>query len=217
MIYGYEGKDVYEFPLIAWYLEGEHRILVDTGGSAPDSVAGRKAAPYKRTPEQEIDRALAAIGVSPEEIDYVILTHLHWDHAGNNHFFKHAPMYCQKSEIDGLRIPENASKGYDHDYISGFDYELVDGDQQLFDGISVMLTPGHTPGMQCVIVDTKEGKAILSGDLITVEESLAYEPPRFNALLYIDAASAMAQRSLDRVLSLSRHILPGHDPAVFRA
>ena len=215
MIYGYEGKDVHDFPLIAYYLEGEHKLLVDTGGSAPDSGPGKKAAPYKRPPEQEIDRALRAIGVSPDDIEYVILTHLHWDHAGNNHFFPNAKMFCQKSELDGLDIPVNAQKGYDIEYVKSFHYELIDGDRQLFDGISVVLAPGHTPGMQCIIAETESGKAVLSGDLITLRESIAYVPPRFNALLYDVSAAETAQKSLEKVLAISGLILPGHDRAVF--
>jgi len=215
MIYSYEGKEVLDFPLIAWYLEGEHKILVDTGGSAPDSEMGKKTAPYKRSQAQELDMALGKIGVSPKDIGYVILTHLHWDHAGNNHFFPHAKLFCQKSELEGLTDAENASKGYDHDYISGFSYELIDGDKQLFNGISVMLAPGHTPGMQCVIVDTADGKAVLTGDLITLRESLTYDPPRFNALLYSDAAFPIAQASFEKVMTISRLIYPGHDPGVF--
>jgi glyoxylase-like metal-dependent hydrolase (beta-lactamase superfamily II) len=216
MIYGYEGKEVLEFPLIAWYLEGERRILVDTGGSPPESAAGKKAMPYQRAPEQEIDKALGAIGVSPDDIECVILTHLHWDHAGNNHFFPHAKLICQMSELGGLSDEENAGKGYDLDYISGFYYTLTDGDEELFDGISVMLTPGHTPGMQCVIVDTEDGKAILTGDLITLRESLGFDPPRFNALLYSDGAFAQAQESLNKALAISRLIYPGHDYEVFK-
>ena len=214
MIYGYEGKEVYDFPLIAYYLEGEHRILVDTGGSPPESAMGRKAAPYKRSREQEIDSALGAIGVSPADIEYVILTHLHWDHAANNHFFPNAVLYCQRAELEGLENSENAKKGYDLDYIKGFEYELIDGDKQLFSGVSVILAPGHTPGMQCVAVDTHEGKALLSGDLITLRESLSYDPPRFNALLYSDSAFGLAQESFDKVLAVSKNMFPGHDPGV---
>lgn len=215
MIYGYEGKEVQDFPLIAYYLEGEHRILVDTGGSPPDSVAGRNAAPYKRSPAQELDRALDAIGVSPGDIEYVILTHLHWDHAANMHFFPNATIYCQMIELDGLENSENAKKGYDISYVRSFNYHLIDGDDQIFDGVSVILAPGHTPGMQCVAVDTSYGNVIISGDLITLRESLSYDPPRFNALLYSDSAFGVAQKSFEKILSASRLILPGHDPSVF--
>lgn len=215
MIYGYEGAEVLDFPLIAFYLEGEHKILVDTGGSDPDSAQGKKAAPYKRSQRQALDTALKEIGVEPDDIDTVILTHLHWDHAANNHFFSNATLMCQKIEYESLLDPAVAKKGYDMDNVLNFRYELVDGDKQIYDGVSVMLTPGHTPGMQCVVVDTSVGKVLLTGDLVTLQESLAYDPPRANALLYDDAAAGEMQESLNKILPFARNILPGHDPGVF--
>jgi glyoxylase-like metal-dependent hydrolase (beta-lactamase superfamily II) len=215
MIYGYGRREVLDFPLIAYYIEGEHRILVDTGGSHPDSAQGKRAAPYRRRPEQELDAALSAIGVSAKDIDYLILTHLHWDHAGNNHLFTHIPIFCQKLEFDNLIDPAGDRKGYDTDDVLQYSYELVDGDKQLFDGVSVLLAPGHTKGMQCVVVDTEKGKAVITGDLAPLREGLEYDPPRCNALLYSDEAYEQARSSLDKVLSVSRMILPGHDSGVF--
>ena len=215
MIYGYEGAEVCDFPLVAYYLEGAHKILVDTGGSPPESAQGKRAAPYKRLPEQKLDAALRAIGVDPGEIDTVILTHLHWDHAANNHLFPNATLMCQKIEYESLLDPQVTKKGYDMENVMTFKYALIDGDRQIYEGISAVLTPGHTPGMQSVVVDTDIGRVILTGDLITLRESLSYDPPRFNALLYDDSAVGDMQRSLGRILPISRKILPGHDPGVF--
>ena len=215
MIYGYEGTEVLDFPLIAYYLDGEHKILVDTGGSAPDSAQGQRAAPYKRAPEQELGAALIRIGVSPQAVEYVIFTHLHWDHAGNNHLFSSAKFLCQKVEYENLVDPNGEKTGYDLDDVMKYNYELIDGDAELFDGISVLTAPGHTRGMQCVAVDTDSGKVVLTGDLITLRASLKYDPPRFNALLYNDSAAGIAQKSLDKVLAVYGLLLPGHDPDVF--
>ena len=215
MIYGYKGTEVLDFPLIAYYLEGEHKILVDTGGSDLESAQGKRAAPYKRPPEQELDAALKGIGVDPGDIDTVILTHLHWDHAANNHYFPNATLMCQKIEYESLLDPNVTKKGYDMENILKFSYELIDGDQQIFDGISVVLTPGHTPGMQSIVVDTDIGKVILTGDLVTLRESLRYDPPRFNALLYDDSALESMYESLNKIIPISRNILPGHDAEVF--
>ncbi len=215
MIQDYEGAEVLDFPLIAYYLEGEHKILVDTGGSHPESEQGKKAAPYKRPPEQELDAALKAVGVDPADIDTVILTHLHWDHAANNHLLPNAKLMCQKIEYESLFDPYTPKKGYDTDSVLKFTYELLDGDQKVFDGVSVMLTPGHTLGMQSVIVDTEIGKVVLTGDMVTLRESLSYDPPRANALLYDDSAIGIMRESLKKILPISRNILPGHDPSVF--
>ncbi|MCL2165342.1 MAG: N-acyl homoserine lactonase family protein [Oscillospiraceae bacterium] len=215
MIYGYDGTEIQDFPLIAYYLEGEHKILVDTGGSAPDSQAGKRAAPYKRSQKQELDVALRSIGVSAEDIEYVIFTHLHWDHAGNTHLFPRAKLYCRKIEYESLIGPDVDQKGYDIDYLLGFEYDLIDGDKELFEGVTVISAPGHTRGMQCVAVDSGIGKVVLTGDLVTLRESLNYNPPRFNALLYSDTAVSVAQNSLDKILAISDLVLPGHDNSVF--
>ena len=215
MIFGYDGKEILDFPLVAYYLEGEHKILVDTGGSAPESAQGKRAAPYKRTPEQELDAALRNIGTSAEDIEYVIFTHLHWDHAGNTHMFPNAKLICQKIEYEGLTDPMCEKTGYDLEYVLGFDYELIDGDKELFRGVRVITAPGHTRGMQCVVVDTDIGKVVLTGDIVTLRASLKYDPPRFNALLYNDSAVSVAQASLDKVLAISTLVLPGHDAEVF--
>lgn len=74
--FGYQGTEVEDFPVIAYYLEGEHKILVDNGGCAVDAPRGVAAQPYTRTKEQEIDNALRAIGVEPEEIEFIIFTHI---------------------------------------------------------------------------------------------------------------------------------------------
>jgi len=101
------------------------------------------------------------------------------------------------------------------DNVLDYKYELIDGDAELFDGVSVIHAPGHTRGMQCVIVNTETGKVILTGDLVTQRASLKYDPPRFNAILYSDSATDVAQKSLDKVLSISMMALPGHDAGVF--
>ena len=89
--------DIIDFPLISYYLEGNnHKIIVDTGGAPPDGVRWQ---PYFRTENESLDSALKAIGVSPEEIDIVILTHLHWDHASNNHLFPNAHFIVQQKEF----------------------------------------------------------------------------------------------------------------------
>lgn len=215
MIHGYKGTEVLPFPLIAYYLEGEHKILVDTGGCSPEAERGKKAAPYTRTTEQELDKALEAIGVKPEDIEYVIFTHIHWDHAGNNELFPNAKFLCQRKEFESVTNPDSPKIGYDLPEILKYKYELIDGDQQIFDGISAILTPGHTEGMQCLVVDTEEGKVVLTGDLITLQESFRYDPPVCNGLFADENCLAQMYEGVNKVAAITKKILPGHDPNVF--
>ena len=214
MINGYKGKEILPFPLTAYYLEGEHKIMVDTGGCAPDEPRGIAAQPYTRTPEQDLKATLKNIGVDPDEIEYVIFTHIHWDHAYNNSLFKKAKFICQRKEYDGVASGADLL-GYVPEEVLKYEYEFTDGDEELFDGISVMMTPGHTRGMQCVVVDTDSGKVVITGDLITVRESFNQDPPECNGLYPNEEALAQMREGVAKVAAVSRKILPGHEPGVY--
>ena len=203
--------EVIDFPLIPYYLEGPgYKILVDTGGTPPD---GLKWQPYSRTENESLDRALNDIGVSPEDIDIVILTHLHWDHASNNHLFPKARFIVQRKEYDYLRAPEPEVKaGYELDLVLRTEYELIDGDTNIVPGISVVLAPGHSTGMQCVVIETGAGKYILGGDLITLFENWEAEPHIPNGIFY-DLNTML--ESMDKIDRINGTVLPGHDGEVF--
>jgi N-acyl homoserine lactone hydrolase len=191
-----------DFPMIAFYIEGEgHRIMVDTGGSAPDGVHWM---PYTRTPEEELDAALRNIGVEPEEIDTVLFTHIHWDHAGNNHLFPNARFIAQAREVADLH-----ADGVETHIVEKTKFETVDGDVEIYPGLSVVLAPGHSPGMQCIVVDTAEGKVMLTGDLIAMYESWERSCP---GGCY---DRAVADASIGKIRKVCDRILPGHEPRVF--
>jgi N-acyl homoserine lactone hydrolase len=203
--------DIIDFPLISYYLEGPgHRILVDTGGTPPDGV---KWQPYFRTENEALDRALNDIGVSPEDIDVVILTHLHWDHASNNHLFPNTRFIVQRKEYEYLTAPEPEVKaGYEPELVLRTEYELIDGDIDIVPGISAVLAPGHSTGMQCVVVETGAGKYILGGDLITLFENWEAEPHIPNGVFY--DLNIMLE-SLEKIDRINGTVLPGHDEEVF--
>ena len=91
------GKEII-FPLICWYCtDGARKVMIDTGGTAPD----HRWQPYTRRPEQTLEYQLKQLGVKAEEITDVIFTHLHWDHAGNNHLFNNAKFLCPGGRITG--------------------------------------------------------------------------------------------------------------------
>jgi glyoxylase-like metal-dependent hydrolase (beta-lactamase superfamily II) len=201
--------EVFPFPILAYYLESadkSRRILVDTGGSAPD---GKSWMPYERPKEQELDAALAAIGVKPEDVDTVILTHLHWDHASNNGLFPKAKFYVQKLEYEQISDPGVTDiPGTILPLVRQTKYELLDGDVDVFEGISVMITPGHTRGHQCVLVDTAAGKYIICGDLITQLENWRHEPKIPNGIYY---DLEVITESTNKIAKVPGTILPGHD------
>jgi N-acyl homoserine lactone hydrolase len=97
-----------------------------------------------------------------EGVEVVVNTHLHFDHCGGNRRFAGLPTYVQRAELEAAGGPDYLTEWVRFD---GADYRCLDGDGELFDGISVLSTPGHSPGHQCVVVETDEGPVVLGGDV----------------------------------------------------
>ncbi len=203
------GSDIQEeFPLIAFLLMGDGRnILVDTGGSEPDQ---KKWMPYKRSADQNLDRQLKAHGVQPEEIDTVIFTHLHWDHAGNNQLMPNARFYVQRKEYEPVFRED--LPGFERDLVLKTRYELLDGDTEgICPGISVLLTPGHSPGSQTILAETEHGIVALAGDLIPTYENIERKLPNGG-----NYDVQVITESMYRILDLGYPILPGHEEGLFQ-
>lgn len=112
----------------------------------------------------ETNQPLREIGVMPEDIEIVILIHLHWDHASNNGLFKNATFLVQKKELEYASSPLPVHlKGYEapqsgmRPHYLGVKYTVTSGDYEVVPGVSTILTPGHSPGSQCVAVETEKG------------------------------------------------------------
>jgi glyoxylase-like metal-dependent hydrolase (beta-lactamase superfamily II) len=119
----------------------------------------------------------------------------------------------QQKEYDYLTAPDPAAKaGYEPDLVLRTEYELVDGDIDIIPGISVVLAPGHSMGMQCVVVETRAGKYVLGGDLITLFENWEAEPHVPNGVFY--DLNIMLE-SLEKINRINGTVLPGHDEEVF--
>lgn len=201
-----------EAPVIAWYIEGAgKKILVDTGGEDADEVTDRTL--YTQTVEQKIEAALGRLGVGCQEIDTVINTHLHWDHCGGNNRFRQAEFIVQEEELRIARdpLPLHAA-GYSSEAITETRFTTVKGDGEVVDGVSVLLTPGHSIGMQGVLVEAETSKYFICGDTVGLYECLEREPPIVGAI-YVDLRDYYA--SLKKIAGLGAVVLPGHDPKVF--
>ena len=150
-------------PVYIFYLEGgPEKILVDAG--MPASGYGGKTGG-----EKAVSRALEAVGVKPEEIDTLVLTHLHFDHCAAVHLFKNARVIVQEKEWEAATDPIPAMQSvYDPSLIRAVErmnLVLADGDREIAPGVSTLLLPGHTEGLQGLSVDTRAGTYVLAGDL----------------------------------------------------
>ena len=120
-------------------------VLVDTGVGGPDQMLSDW-----RVVNRSAADALAELDMTPGDIGLVINTHLHFDHCGQNAVFPHAPCYVQRAELD--RAKREARELYDWFGFMNARFELLDGDAEVLPGLSVIATPGHTVGHQCVVV-----------------------------------------------------------------
>ena len=206
-----------DFPLVAYFVtNGETKVLFDTGAFVPENgyvPAGKPNGPYIQKKEQRIDNALMAIGVDCDEIKTVVLSHLHWDHAGSCHFFKNAKFIVQKIEYEYALNPIKIHQfPYKRDEFENRDFKFVDGDIEIGDGLRLILTPGHTPGSQTLLVDTEQGIYGLVADLVNTRECWESDPKLANGY-HTDLI--VHYQSFEKVAASTDYILEGHEIRVF--
>ena len=198
-----------------WLVRGGGRnILVDTGF---DMAKGETFNPDMKQPDEwrPLSR-LSKLGVSPQEIDTVILTHLHWDHFSPTACeFENAVFWVNKTELETVLHPPFAWFGQFvfTDVIRELKdqgrFREVEGDREIAEGISVFHTGGHTPGNQSVIVPTSRGRAIITGDVVFTYRNIEEDVPvGFNYNL-MECFAAM-----EKIRAQADIILPAHDPLV---
>jgi glyoxylase-like metal-dependent hydrolase (beta-lactamase superfamily II) len=201
-----------------WILRNAHRtVLVDTG-------FGKRAADERRRPlDFDPVDALSRLGIDPDAIEDIILTHLHFDHARNIERFGKARFHVQDSEVGfatgrcmcepHLRFPfdvEDVVTLVRHTFASRVVFH--DGDATPLPGISLHAVPGHTSGIQAVRVMTNRGPIVLASDASHFYANYLRRGP-FSVT--VDAIATL--RSYDRLRQLAgsvERIIPGHDPRV---
>jgi glyoxylase-like metal-dependent hydrolase (beta-lactamase superfamily II) len=109
-----------------------------------------------------LDEALAAAGARVADVKIVANCHLHFDHSGGNFRFAGIPIFAQNKEHAAAREPNYTFPDKVVDF-PGATFELVDGDATPLPEITIVPTPGHTPGHQSVVVETRQGRLILAG------------------------------------------------------
>lgn len=183
-------------------------ILLDTGlGELPEEF--RKYYTIDRT--QTLERSLANEGLKPEDISLVINTHLHADHCGNNRLFKNARFVVQETELKYAQNPDRFLKGgYFKELFEDLDFTTISGDQEIVPGISTILTAGHTPGHQSILVDATNSPLgrnyIYCGDEAPLEENL--QKRNITGILYSQVKSLAA---LDRLREYNVEYIYSHD------
>jgi N-acyl homoserine lactone hydrolase len=191
-------------------------ILVDTGiprTYVDDPVGTAKRDGYeswmRTAPGEENLPAgqLAKIGLGPGDVTHVVVTHTHFDHAGGLGDFPGAVHVIQRAERE-LETP--VYKGFV--WPEGVEWQVVDGDAELAQGVRLLATPGHSPGHMSVMVDLPvTGKVLIAIDAIYLPASL--EKDNFKASWNEEVARASGHRVARMAEEEGAWLMFGHDPA----
>jgi glyoxylase-like metal-dependent hydrolase (beta-lactamase superfamily II) len=197
----------------------ERTFVIDTGF---DAKAGGKR---RRQFVQPVEDGLAGVGIRHDEVKDVVLTHLHYDHAGNPGLFPNARFHLQKCEMEYSTGPcmceKHVNKDYEPDDIARivnktFDGQVafLEGDVDLAPGVSLHKLGGHTPGMQCVRVLTRRGAVVLASD--ASHFYMNFQEDKVFPVNYNRDDTLAGYRRLRELAESDAHIIPGHDSKVLR-
>ncbi|MEW6629857.1 MAG: MBL fold metallo-hydrolase [Pseudomonadota bacterium] len=130
------------------------RVLVDTGMTELHPAMADLDPRLYPLSKQDFD---------VDGIDIVVNTHLHGDHCGGNHLFTNKPIYVQRRELDDAR----SGDGYIREWVDapGARYVPIDGELELLPGLRLVPAPGHTAGLQIVVVETGGRPVVVGGDV----------------------------------------------------
>ena len=158
-------------------IKSNKNIIVDTGSF---------------TDEQKIINALTRENLKPEDIDIVVLTHLHIDHSRNTNIFSNAVLYVKHSKV-GTK--------WDINDITAESVEL--DNLEIAKNVKTILTPGHFPFHISVIVSTEKGVVVIAGDAVPTKEAL-------KNVAYSQWDNEEYFKSQKKILKIADYIIPGH-------
>jgi len=211
-----------DIQMMVWLLKGSNgaNVLVDSGFYRDKFFKQWKVRDFVKPSE-----AIAKLGLKPEDISDVIITHMHWDHADGLDLFPKARIWIQQDEYSyytGEAWQSSGSHGgIDPDDVIALvkantegRVRLVKGDdQEAIDGIRFYTGGRHTYASQYVSVNLKAGIAVIASDNCYLYENLDKHAPIAQTL---DAVSNLkAQDRMKQLASNPKLIVPGHDPLVF--
>jgi glyoxylase-like metal-dependent hydrolase (beta-lactamase superfamily II) len=203
-----------------WAVRGEGRVIVlDTGFDRPS--AQKRGRDWLRSP---LD-ALRDIGVEPAGVKDVVLSHMHWDHAGNWEEFAAAKFHLQEAEMayctgrcmchEPMRRPfdiEHVTMAVRHVYRDRVAFHA--GTAEIAPGITLHLVGGHSGGQQVMRVPTARGAVVLASDAVHFWANIRTRNPF--PLLHSMADTLDGYLTCERLADGPDHIIPGHDPEVLR-
>ena len=217
-----ESVDAHDAPMpidfYVWVLRSERRtIVVDTGFDHAE--ASRRGRTITCVPAAVLSR----FGVDAAAVEDVIITHLHYDHAGTLGDFKNAKFHIQESEMQFATgkwmLDDSERHAYSADQVAELVHRVFDKrvafhgeDGVVAPGISLHRMPGHTMGMQAVRVRTKRGWVLLASDASHFYEHWVKRVPF--AICWSPDDLMRSYERFEQLADSQDHVIPGHDPLV---
>lgn len=201
-----------------WVIRGADRTwLVDTGFNRHAAEVRKRT--FLRCPIA----SLIHLGLRPEDVTDVVVTHLHYDHAGNVNLLPQARIHLQEQELQYATGRYMTHPLLRHAYSVDDVVEIVrgvyndrisfySGDQEIAPGVQLVLVGGHTAGLQAVRVHTARGWVVLASDASHYYENMQNESP-FPIVFHV-GQMLDGYRKLLSLADSEDHLIPGHDPLV---
>ena len=211
-------------PIPAYLLElddGKH-VLIDTGMHEnhiedPEYTfrgmdISKVLLPVMRREDAMLNR-LAELDLTPKDIDYVINTHLHFDHCGTNHLFKDSTIFVNKDHLAVAKVHPNFPNQYfDLPYLT---YKELSGEPEIFPGVKAVLTPGHAPFHWSILLNLKDdGDILICGDAIYCQDNIDHDS--WGGQMEPEIAKVSAQKLLALAKETKATMFYGHDPDQWR-
>lgn len=168
------GGGIQRDPVHVWLArDGTHNVLIDSGMAEIALITKRLKVEGWGGGHAKLTELLAGEGLTPADIDHVVLTHGHFDHAENLDLFPDACIVIQRDELSHAADPVPSQRIFYWQSTIGnlvarrrpSQIRTLDGDAELFDGFRVLKVPSHTPGMQVPLIRTAKGIAAIASDL----------------------------------------------------
>ena len=221
LFYGERSADRVQIPITCYLIRAADSIVLFDTGVSRRAVAGlmRTDALARFADDDLLVHRLDTLGLEPKDVDLVVLSHLHFDHAGGADIFSSSELVAQKDEFSFAHYPSQFLAGFYYRKnfdLPGYRWRLLDGDIELIPGLTALRGDGHTPGHQSLLVQLPEtGPVILAGDCCYWQRSIDEELPPG---VVWDPTRAM--HSIKRLKTLARltggRIFPSHDPEFWR-
>jgi glyoxylase-like metal-dependent hydrolase (beta-lactamase superfamily II) len=201
-----------------WAIVNERRTLIVDAGF--DHAEGqRRQRELLRLPRE----GLALLGIDARRVPDLVITHLHYDHAGTLDDFPQAAVHLQDLEMAYATGRHMCHEPLRYAYSAEHVKKLVDkvfagrvvfhdGDEEIAPGVSLHHIGGHTMGLQCVRVHTRRGWLVLASDACHFYENMEKTSPF--PIVYHVGDMIEGYRKMRRLAASNQHIIPGHDPLV---